>query len=413
MTDNMFFSDQQGKKLMSQKIDGQLIKTDRTKNHPLEQSPSVESQFSRVVEHSDWHEVTRSHQEKTQQDVLKALAKDKLTVDDFTALISPAAEPYLLDMVAKSEALTKQRFGNTLSLFAPLYLSNTCANECTYCGFSMSNAIKRLTLDEAQIKKEVAAIKGKGFDHILLVTGETKRVSMPYFERMLPLIKPSFSQLSMEVQPLEADEYQRLKNIGLDAVLVYQETYRRQTYLEHHLRGNKSNFNHRLDAPDRIGQAGLHKIGLGVLLGLEDWRTDSIMMAHHLRHLQKHYWRSRFSVAFPRIRPCEGGIQPKSVISDRQLIQLIAAWRLFDRDLEMSLSTRESAEFRHHAIRMGFTTMSAESKTQPGGYADDAEVALEQFEISDERSVQEIAEMIRSQGKEVVWKDWDPSLSGL
>jgi len=377
----------------------------------LEQSPAVKGQFSHFVDSTDWQAVTQSHQEKTEQDVLRALSKSKLDVADFAALISPAAEPYLLEMVAKSERLTLQRFGNTVSLFAPLYLSNTCANECTYCGFSMSNAIKRLTLNESQIEKEVVAIKSKGFDHILLVTGETNRVSMPYFERMIPLIKPHFSQLSMEVQPLEVRDYKQLQNIGLDGVLVYQETYRRTTYLGHHLRGNKSNFNYRLDAPDRIGQAGIHKIGLGVLLGLEDWRTDSVMMAHHLRHLQKRYWRSRFSVAFPRIRPCEGGIVPKSVISDRQLVQLIAAWRLFDRDLEMSLSTRESPEFRHHAVRMGFTTMSAESKTQPGGYAEDAQEALEQFEISDERPVADIMAMIRKQGRDVVWKDWDPALS--
>lgn len=382
-----------------------------TKIRLLEQAPAITGQFSEFVENTNWQEMTQTHLDKTEQDVLIALGKTKLTIADFTALISPAAEPYLLDMVAKSEQLTKQRFGNTISLFAPLYLSNTCANECTYCGFSMSNPIKRLTLNEVQIEKEVAAIKSKGFDHLLLVTGETNKVSMPYFERMIPHIKPHFSQLSMEVQPLESEEYKRLQQIGLDAVLVYQETYRRKTYLEHHLRGNKSNFNYRLDAPDRIGQAGIHKIGLGVLLGLEDWRTDSVMMAHHLRHLQKRYWRSRFSVAFPRIRPCEGGITSKSIISDRQLVQLITAWRLFDHDLEMSLSTRESAEFRHHAVRMGFTTMSAESKTQPGGYADDAQTALEQFEISDERPVQEIADMIRAQGREVVWKDWEPVLS--
>lgn len=385
--------------------------TNTTKVRLLEQTPAIAGQFSEFVENADWQSVTRSHEEKTEQDVLRALGKNKLNVDDFTALISPAAEPYLLEMVDKSEKLTLQRFGNILSLFAPLYLSNTCANECTYCGFSMSNAIKRLTLNESQVQKEVRAIKSKGFDHLLLVTGETNKVSMPYFERMIPHIKPHFSQLSMEVQPLDTAEYKTLQTIGLDGVLVYQETYRRKTYLEHHLRGNKSNFNYRLDAPDRIGQAGIHKIGLGVLLGLEDWRTDSVMMAHHLRHLQKRYWRSRFSVAFPRIRPCEGGIVPKSIISDRQLVQLIAAWRLFDRDLEMSLSTRESAEFRNHAVRMGFTTMSAESKTQPGGYADDSQEALEQFEISDERSVADISAMIRSQGREVVWKDWDPALS--
>ena len=377
----------------------------------LHQSPAVDGQFSAQLEALNWDATTAQHLNATEADVRRALAKPKRDINDFAALISPAAKPFINEMVAESERLTLQRFGKTVSLFAPLYLSNTCANECTYCGFSMSNAIKRLTLNEAQIEREIAAIKQKGFDHILLVTGETKKVSMPYFERMLPLFKPAFSQLSMEVQPLEMEEYAQLKELGLDGVLVYQETYRRSTYLEHHLRGNKSDFNHRLDAPDRIGQAKVHKIGLGVLLGLDDWRTDSIMMAHHLRHLQKRYWRSRFSVAFPRIRPCAGGIVPKSVISDLELVQLIAAWRLFDADLEMSLSTRESPEFRNHAARMGFTTMSAESKTQPGGYAEDAKEALEQFEVGDERSVTEIVNAIRAQGREVVWKDWDISLN--
>jgi 2-iminoacetate synthase len=373
------------------------------------QSAAVEGNFSEQLQRLSWQKIMHSYDNKSASDVEQVLARKKLSIDDFATLLSPAAEPFLLNMLARSEQLTRQRFGNTMSLFAPLYLSNTCANECSYCGFSMSNAIKRLTLNEEQVSNEVDAIKAKGFDHLLLVTGETNKVSMPYFKRMMPIIKPHFSQLSMEVQPLETDDYRILKGMGLDGVLVYQETYHRQTYLEHHLRGKKSDFNYRLDAPDRIGQAGIHKIGLGVLLGLEDWRSDSIMMAHHLRHLQKKYWRSRFSVSFPRIRPCEGGIQPKSIISDLQLIQLITALRIFDPDLELSISTRESPEFRKHAIRMGFTTMSAESKTQPGGYAQDAPVALEQFTVNDSRSVQEIEKMIQTQGREVVWKDWDPA----
>lgn len=377
----------------------------------IPQSPAQVGHFSAELEGMDWHRVAQLHQQATEQDVLVALAKSKRSIEDFAALISPAAQPYLLNMLEESERLTCQRFGNTVSLFAPLYLSNTCANECTYCGFSMSNAIKRLTLNEGQINAEIEAIKRKGFDHVLLVTGETKKVAMSYFEKVFPLFKPAFSQLTMEVQPLEMEDYKRLKAQGLDGVLVYQETYRRSTYAEHHLRGNKSDFNYRLDAPDRIGQAGIHRIGLGVLLGLEDWRTDSLMMAYHLRHLQKHYWRSRFSVAFPRIRPCEGGIVPKAVISDKELVQLVAAWRLVDSDLEMSLSTREAPEFRNHAARMGFTTMSAESKTQPGGYAEDAKEALEQFEPSDERAVELVADAIRAQGREVVWKDWDVSLN--
>lgn len=372
-----------------------------------EQSPAHIGQFSERLKGLDWSEQQTRIDQKTTRDVERALAKSPLSIEDFTALISPAAEPYLLTMLQRSQQRTRQRFGYTMGLFAPLYLSNTCANECSYCGFSMSNAIKRLTLDETQVQAEVAALKRKGLDHILLVTGETAKVSLPYFQRMLPHIRPHFSQVTMEVQPLETAQYQTLRESGVDGVLVYQETYHKATYAQHHTRGKKADFNHRLDAPDRLGKAQMHKIGLGVLLGLEDWRTDSLMLAHHFKHLQKYYWRSRFSISFPRIRPCEGGIQPKSVISDRQLLQLVCAWRLFDEDLELSLSTRESSHFRDHAIPLGFTQMSAESKTQPGGYSDDTPQALEQFEISDDRSVEAMTKVIESHGMEVVWKDWD------
>lgn len=367
--------------------------------------------FSQSLVELDWQQSSMQIASQSKADVERALSRSKLTMDDFMALISPAADVYLSQMVEKSHALTRQRFGNGISLFAPLYLSNTCANECTYCGFSMSNPIKRLTLDETAVSDEVAALKRRGFDHLLLVTGETSKVSMPYFERMLPLIKPHFSHLSMEVQPLETGDYRRLRQLGLDAVLVYQETYHRGTYAEHHVKGKKADFFYRLETPDRLGLAGVHKIGLGVLLGLEDWRTDTLFMAHHLRHLQKRYWRSRFSVSFPRIRPCTGGIQPKSLVSDRQLVQLVCAWRLFDPDLELALSTRESPQFRDQVLPIGFTSMSAESKTQPGGYDEQAELALEQFEIADERPVQEIVQRLQQSGLEAIWKDWEPALS--
>lgn len=371
------------------------------------QSSSVQGQFSDVILSLDWQTTTASIDKQTAEDVRRVLAKTNLQIDDFITLVSPAAQAFLPEMVAKSQQLTRQRFGFGMSLFAPLYLSNTCANECSYCGFSMSNPIKRLTLNESDVENEVSALKAKGFDHILLVTGETSKVSLSYFKKMLPIITPSFNHLSMEVQPLEVDEYSALRGLGLDAVLVYQETYNKTTYAKHHIKGKKSDFNYRLDAPDRIGQAQMHKIGLGVLLGLDDWRTDSVFLAHHLRHLQKRYWRSRFSISFPRIRPCEGGIEVESEITDKQLIQLVCAWRLFDADLDLSLSTRESAHFRDNVLPIGFTSMSAESKTQPGGYAEDAQSALEQFEISDERQVGDIAELIQSHGLEVIWKDWD------
>ena len=371
------------------------------------QSPAVNDQFSGALMSLDWQEMGKRVGSKTEQDVRRALAKSRLQFEDFMALVSPAAEAFLPQMLRRSQQLTRRRFGYGMGVFAPLYLSNTCANECSYCGFSMSNPIKRLTLNESNVSDEVKALKEKGFDNLLLVTGETSKVSMPYFKRMLPLIAPNFSHLSMEVQPLEVNDYKELRQFGLDAVLVYQETYNTTTYAKHHTKGKKADFNFRLDAPDRLGQAHIHKIGLGVLLGLDDWRTDSVLLAHHLRHLQKRYWRSRFSVSFPRIRPCEGGIQVKSEITDKQLIQLVCAWRLFDEDLELTLSTRESADFRNNVLPIGFTSMSAESKTQPGGYSESSKEALEQFEISDDRSIDEVSQLIKAHGLEVIWKDWD------
>lgn len=367
--------------------------------------------FSEIINRLDWEDAQAAIPLKTGVDVEKALSRSRRSIDDFIALISPAADAYLPEMVERSHALTRQRFGNGMNLFVPLYLSNTCANDCSYCGFSMSNAIKRITLDEAEVEQEVEAIKSLGVDNLLLVTGETRRVSMPYFERMLPLIRPHFSHLAMEVQPLETDEYRRLRELGLDAVMIYQETYNRISYTEHHTRGNKSNFNYRLDTPDRLGQAQVHKIGLGVLLGLSDWRTDSLFMAHHLRFLQKRYWRSKFSISFPRIRPCAGGTAPRHLLSDRQLVQLVCAWRLFDPDLELTLSTRESSSFRDNLMSIGFTSMSAEASTRPGGYADKGNEALEQFEIADPRTFVEIREQLRQSGLEAIDKDWDRALT--
>ncbi|MFK0573387.1 MAG: 2-iminoacetate synthase ThiH, partial [Endozoicomonas sp.] len=192
-------------------------------------------------------------------------------------------------------------------------------------------------------------------------------------------------------------------------VLVYQETYHRAAYEKYHLRGSKMNFNYRLETADRLGRAGVDKIGIGALIGLEDWRTDSAMVAAHLDYLEKTYWRTRYSISFPRLRPCEGEFQPVSIISDRQLVQLICAYRLFKPEAELSLSTRESEKFRDNVLPLGITTMSAYSSTHPGGYADDNILGnedLEQFTIDDNRRPEVVADAIRSKGLEPVWKDW-------
>ncbi|MFA0055017.1 2-iminoacetate synthase ThiH [Vibrio echinoideorum] len=365
----------------------------------------------------NWDDIGMSIFSKTAADVERALSKPKRDLEDFKALISPAAEPYLEQMAQQSLALTRKRFGNTMSLYIPLYLSNLCANACTYCGFSMENRIKRRTLTLDEIDAESAAIKKMKFDSVLLVTGEHEtKVGMNYFRQVLPNIKKQFNYLAMEVQPLDQHDYAELKSLGLDAVMVYQETYQPRTYAEHHLRGNKMDFEYRLETPDRLAKAGIDKIGIGALIGLEDWRTDCFFVAAHLDYLERTYWQTRYSISFPRLRPCEGGdsnggLQPKSIMNDKQLVQLICAYRLLNPEVELSLSTRESATFRDNVLTLGITSMSAASKTQPGGYAS-GEEELEQFEISDERSAADVESMIRKRGFDPVWRDWHSAYSG-
>lgn len=357
----------------------------------------------------DWDDISLRINSKTARDVERALNSSKPDREDLMALISPAALAYLEPMAQKAQQLTRQRFGNTVGFYVPLYLSNLCANDCTYCGFSMSNRIKRKTLDEEEIIRECEAIKALGFEHLLLVTGEHQtKVGMDYFRQHLPTIRSRFSSLMMEVQPLAEEEYAELKTLGLDAVMVYQETYHTATYHQHHLRGQKQDFHWRLATPDRLGRAGIDKIGLGALIGLShNWRTDCYMLAEHLFYLQQTYWQTRYSISFPRLRPCAGGIEPASLMSESQLVQLICAFRLFAPDVELSLSTRESPFFRDHVIPVAINSVSAGSKTQPGGYADDEHPELEQFAPHDNRSPQQVAQALIQTGLQPVWKDWD------
>lgn len=331
-------------------------------------------------------------------------------IDDFLALLSPVASSEYLEQMAKlSNSLTQKRFGRAIRLFAPLYLSNECNNVCDYCGFSLDNKIVRKTLHQGELLREAGILKKMGFDHILLVTGEsTTRVGLDYINQSLSTLRPYFSNLSMEVQPLHQKDYEILKASGLHAVLVYQETYHQKSYARHHLKGKKSNFKWRLETPDRLGKAGIHKIGLGCLFGLtDDWRTDAFFAGHHMDYLQRKYWRTQYSMSFPRLRPCAGEIPPEISLEDRDLVQLICAFRIFNHELEISLSTRESSELREHLLPLGVTTMSAGSKTNPGGYSEDE--SLEQFEISDLRSVSEVSSCLKKSGYDVVWKDWDES----
>jgi 2-iminoacetate synthase len=366
--------------------------------------------FTEHFHHFSWEEIKSSIHSKTAADVENALQVPKRTLEDFKALLSPAAAPYLEQMAKMSQEYTQQRFGKTIQLFAPLYVSNECNNICTYCGFSFNNAIKRKTLSENELLEEAEILKQQGFNHLLLVSGEANHtVNLDYFLKAVEILKYKFANISIEVQPLETQEYAALQAAGVYSVLVYQETYHEQVYKKYHPKGKKSNFQYRLETPDRIGSTGIHKIGLGVLLGLEDWRTDSFFCALQLEYLQKKYWKTNYSISFPRMRPAEGIIEPNVIVEDRELLQLICAYRLLNENIELSISTRESEKFRDHVIALGATSMSAGSKTNPGGYAAEPG-SLKQFEISDERHAAEFAAIIEKQGYEAVWKNWDPVL---
>ena len=367
--------------------------------------------FSDFLSNISWEDTTKKIFSKTDNDVRRALAKERCDVEDFMALISPAAEPYLEQMAALSRHYTEERFGKTISLFIPLYLTNSCANGCVYCGFHASNPMPRTILTFSQMEDEFRAIKESGpFESLLLVTGENPaKAGVKYLAQALDCAKKYFDDLKIEVMPLSSEDYSELTRHGLNGVICFQETYNKERYNVYHPSGRKADFLWRLNGFDRMGLAGVHSIGLGVLIGLEDWRTDVTMMAHHLRYLQRTYWKTRYSVNFPRMRPAEnGGFQPNVIMSDKELAQLTFAMRIFDHTVDISYSTRELPDFRDNMATLGVTTMSAGSKTDPGGYYTYPQ-SLEQFHVSDERTPAEVFSRLRELGREPVWKDWDSS----
>lgn len=369
--------------------------------------------FADVIDRWDWDETVNLVENATDTEVRRVLQRAyrkgrPLEPEDFAVLISEAALPYIEQMAAMSRRFTQERFGNIVSLYIPMYVSNECTNKCVYCGFNHDNAFTRTTLTEDEVRRECEAIKKLGpFENLLLVSGEyPSHTGVDYMERMLRVCRPYFHNLTIEVQPLRASEYYRLSQAGLNGVTCFQETYHREAYKKYHPRGMKSHFDWRLNGFDRMGEAGLHKIGMGALLGLEDWRGDAVMLARHLRYLQGKYWRTKFSVNFPRMCPSESGFKPKSIIDDRHLALLTFAFRIFDHDVDISYSTRERPEFRDHMASLGVTSMSAGSQTEPGGYAVSSQ-ALEQFEVTDSRTPAEVVAAIVRAGRQPVWKDWD------
>lgn len=356
----------------------------------------------------------------------------------FKQLLSPVNAEELEELARLSASITKQHFGHTMRLFAPLYLSNECVNNCTYCGFSRSNAILRVTLNINQVLTEAEHLHSLGFRSLLLVAGEhPKFVSEGYLEKCIKAIRDLIPSIALEVGPMETSEYKNMVQAGCETLVVYQETYDRDKYAELHTSGPKKDFNWRLECPERAYRGGFRKIGIGALFGLSEWKSEALALASHLAYLQQNCWKANYTVSFPRIRPAAGGFAPDHNLTDKDFIQLIFAFRITFPEVGIILSTRESKPLRNNLSKLGITSMSAGSHTEPGGYtgegADDvhytvrgrrvdlenknnpkspcsAQSATEQFEINDDRSPNEICKMLIQNGLDPVWKDWDQSI---
>jgi 2-iminoacetate synthase len=347
-------------------------------------------------------------------------------------LLEPKTPKQLEGMAAEAAALTRLNFGRTMRLFAPLYVSNECVNNCAYCGFSRDNPIFRVTLSVDQMVKEARHLESLGFRHVLLVAGEhPKFVSNGYLEECIRAIKPFIPTVGIEVGPMEQPEYERMVHAGSEGLVVYQETYDRTAYQQYHTAGPKKDFDWRLECPERGYAGGFRRIGLGALLGLADWRTEALGLAAHLEYMQNHGWKASYTIAFPRLRPAAGSFAPKFPVDDAKFIQLLCAFRLCFPHVGIVLSTRESAALRDALLPICITTMSAGSHTEPGGYTgegrDDLHLTVKgrrvelqqksacdeatgQFDISDHRSPQEISDLITRRGFDPVWKDWDEAI---
>jgi 2-iminoacetate synthase len=329
--------------------------------------------------------------------------------DRLLALISPAAEKYLEQMARLAHQLTIQRFGPTIRLYAPLYLSNYCSNSCYYCGFNKENKSERTRLTIDQALEEANIIASEGFRDILLVSSEDRKfISVDYLVELAGKLREKFASISVEIYQLSSAEYNQLFNAGIEGVTLYQETYDRKAYKYYHPSGPKSDYNYRLQTPENIAAGRMREVGLGVLLGLTNWRIETLALAEHAHYLIKRYWQSHISFSFPRLRPAPevGSSQFDHLLSDKNLVQMITALRLCFADAGLVLSTREGAQLRDHLVKLGITKLSAGSKTNPGGYSGHNK-AVEQFEIDDNRTPAQVAAMIKQQGFEPVWKDWD------
>lgn len=317
------------------------------------------------------------------------------------------AESDLDRLARRAQALTFRHFGRTVSLYVPLYLANYCGSGCTYCGFASDRKIQRSHLSPEELDRELGALADLGFEDVLLLTGERNRLTdVDFIRRGVAQAAERFSSVAIETFPMETEDYQRLAEAGCTSVTLYQETYDRAVYADVHRWGPKRDYNARRDAPARALAAGMRTVGLGVLFGLTDPLREAKALYRHTLELRKQYWQSGITLSFPRLRPEVGGFQAPHPVDERLLARLIFTFRILLPDVPLNLSTRERPEFRDGMAGLGVNRMSAASKTTVGGYSAPSE-ATGQFDIDDDRSVDKICAMLRSQGLEPVFKNWD------
>ena len=350
----------------------------------------------------------------TGKQIKRILNKDRISAEDFLALLSPAAEKHLEEMAQKSHWITVKNFGRTILLYTPMYLSNYCNNQCKYCGFNALNKIPRRQLSFEEVETEAQAIASTGLKHILILTGGARQIAtIEYIKRCVEILKKYFSSISIEIYALSFEEYRQLIDVGVDGLTIYQETYNRKIYDEMHVKGPKKDYMFRLDAPERACRASIRSVNIGALLGLDDWRREAFFTGLHANYLQNKYTDVEVSISLPRIRPHEGDFKPNYIVTDKNMVQMILAYRLFLHRVGITISTRESSAFREKIIRLGVTKMSAGSSTAVGGHIqsknnDEVNQNLsEQFKICDNRSVEEMKKVISSLGYQPVLKDWD------
>lgn len=369
--------------------------------------------YSDVFSQLDFEYIKHTIYSSTENDVRRALAKENIRFQDFLVLLSPAAEGFLSIMAGRAKSLTDKHFGKVIHLYAPLYLSNECESGCIYCGFNTHKKIERKTLSPEEAYRELKALKEKGYQSVLLLTGENPiKADLSYLVEHITQARDLFPYVALEIYPASEEIYAGLAQAGALGLTVYQETYHRDTYQRVHPSGEKRDFIRRLDTPDRALTAGFRRAGIGALLGLYDSRLEAAVLGNHAGYLMKKYWRSEINISFPRLRNAGAGYQPEYPVNDRALVQMIFALRCYLPQAGITLSTRESADLRDNLIGYGVTMMSAGSRTNPGGYSG-SEDAGEQFSVEDTRSVEQVISSIRQKGYFPVFKDWDSAFQPL